>query len=51
MNSVFSFSELGSIFEDARADFSANIRAARRAGTGSPPPDQAEPGPHGSSGK
>ena len=29
MNSVFSFSELGSIFEDARADFSANFRAAR----------------------
>lgn len=28
-----------------------NIRAARRAGTGSAPPDQAEPGPHGSSGK
>lgn len=28
-----------------------NIRAARRAGTGSPPPDQAEPGAHGSSGK
>lgn len=28
-----------------------NIRAARRAGTGSPPPDQAEPGPPGSSGK
>ena len=29
MNSVFRFSELGSIFEDARADFSANFRAAR----------------------
>lgn len=29
MNSVFSFSELGSIFEDARADFLANFRAAR----------------------
>lgn len=28
-----------------------NIRAARRAETGSPPPDQAEPGPPGSSGK
>lgn len=29
MNKIFSFSGLGSIFEDARADFSANFRAAR----------------------